>query len=107
MLETFTVTKTSPVAGRPYEWVSARAQYAVDPEDHGTARVADLGLVPRDPDGKVRFSGDVVLLRPTDGGNGRALLAVPNRGMAMLPFCGSAMRFVGARSRGSRQRRPA
>jgi hypothetical protein len=95
VLETFTVTKTSPVAGRPYEWVSARAQYAVDPEDRGTARVADLGLVPRDPDGKVRFSGDVVLLRPTDGGNGRALLAVPNRGMAMLPFCGSAMRFVG------------
>ena len=96
MLETFTVTKTSPVAARPYEWVSARAQYAVDPEDRGTARVADLGLVPRDPDGKVRFSGDVVLLRPTDGGNRRALLAVPNRGMAMLPFCGSAMRFVGS-----------
>jgi hypothetical protein len=96
VLETFTVTKTSPVAGRPYEWVSAHAQYAVDPEDRGTARVADLGLVPRDPDGKVRFSGDVVLLRPTDGGNRRALLAVPNRGMAMLPFCGSAMRFVGS-----------
>ena len=95
MLETFTVTKTSPVAGRPYEWVSARAQYAVDPEDRGTARIADLDLVPRDADGKVRFSGDVALLRPTDGGNGRALLAVPNRGMAMLPFCGSAMRFVG------------
>jgi hypothetical protein len=95
VLEAFTVCKTSPIAGRPYEWVLARAEYAVDPDDPGTARIADLGLVPRGADGKVRFAGDVVLLRPTHGGNGRALLVVPNRGLASLPFSGLAMQFAG------------
>jgi hypothetical protein len=95
VLEAFTVRKTSPIAGRPYEWVSARAEYAVDPGDPGTARIADLGLVPRDADGKVRFAGDVVLLRPAGGGNGRALLVVPNRGMAGIPFSGIAIQFAG------------
>jgi hypothetical protein len=95
VLETFTVRKTSPIAGRHYEWVSARAEYAVDPDDPGTARIADLGLAARDADGKVRFAGDVVLLRPTGDGNGRALLVVPNRGMANLPFSGIAMQFAG------------
>jgi hypothetical protein len=89
VLETFEVVKTSPIADRPYEWVSARAGYAVDPAEPGAARIADLGSVPRDADGKVRFHGDVVLLRPTDGGNGRALLVVPNRGGATLPLSGS------------------
>jgi hypothetical protein len=95
VLETFTVRKTSPITGRPYEWVSAWAGYAVDPDDPGAARIADLGLVPRDADGKVRFAGDVVLLRPEGDGNGRALLVVPNRGMANLPFSGIAMQFAG------------
>ena len=95
VLEAFTVRKTSPIAGRPYQWVSARAQYAVDPDDPGTAQIADLGLVPRDADGKVRFAGDVVLLRPVGGGNGRALLVVPNRGLANVPFSGIPMQFAG------------
>jgi hypothetical protein len=32
----------------------------------------------------VRFRGDVVLLRPFGGGNRRAILSVPNRGMERL-----------------------
>ena len=95
VLEAFTVRKTSPIAGRPYQWVSGRAEYAVDPDDPGTAQIADLGLVPRDADGKVRFAGDVVLLRPAGGGNGRALLVVPNRGLANVPFSGIPMQFAG------------
>ena len=94
MLESLTVRKTVDIPDRDYEWVSAGADYAVDPDDPGTARIADLGLAARNEDGKVGFSGDVVLLRPTRGGNGRALLCVPNRGMAMLPF--SAAPFVPA-----------
>lgn len=97
VLETFTVLQSSPIAGRPYEWVSARAEYAVDPDDPGTARIADVGRIPRDADGRVRFSGDVVMLRPTGGGNGRSLLAVPNRGLAALPFRSGAMRLGGTR----------
>ena len=75
------------------------AHYAVDPDAPANARIADLGLAPRDGDGKVRFSGDVVLLRPDGGGNRRALLAVPNRGMVRLPFCGAQARS-GFRPRG-------
>ena len=77
MLESVEIRTSAPVEGYPYEWVSAIAHYAVDPDAEANARITDLGLAPRDADGKVRFSGDVVLLRPNGGGNGRALLSVP------------------------------
>ncbi len=88
MLESLEVRASEAVKGYPYEWVSAVARYAVDPDDPANARITDLGLAPRDGDGKVRFSGDVVLLRPDGGGNRRAVLSVPNRGMVRLPYCG-------------------
>lgn len=96
MLERLTELRTAPVMDGAYEWVAARARYAVDPSDPGTARIADIGLAPRDADGLIRFSGDVVLLRPVGRGNGRALLAVPNRGMVALPFA-SEFRVGGTR----------
>jgi hypothetical protein len=89
VLETIEVRSTERVGDRPYEWVLADARYAVDPDNPGTARIADLQLVPRDADGKVRFSGILALLRPTEGGNRRAILSVPNRGSASLPFSGT------------------
>jgi hypothetical protein len=92
MLESLEIRTAGPVEGYPYEWVSAIAHYAVDPGAKASARIADLSLAPRDPDGKVRFSGDVVLLRPAEGaGNGRALLSVPNRGMVRLPLSGAGI----------------
>jgi hypothetical protein len=90
MIESLEIRATEPLEGYPYQWASAVAHYAVDPDDPANARIADLGLARRDGDGKVRFSGDVVLLRPDGGGNHRALLAVPNRGMVRLPYCGAA-----------------
>ena len=91
MIESLEVRAAEPLPGYPYQWVSAVAHYAVDPGDPANARIADLGLAPRGSDGKVRFSGDVVLLRPDGGGIRRALLAVPNRGMVRLPFCGPVL----------------
>jgi hypothetical protein len=91
VLEQLETHKAESFADGRYEWVVATASYAVDPADSGTARIADIGLVPTDPDGKVRFHGDVVMLRPTEGGNGRALLSVPNRGFAFLPFTVAAL----------------
>jgi hypothetical protein len=44
VLEAFTVYKMSPLAGRPDGWVSARAEYAVDPDDPGAGEAMD----PRD-----------------------------------------------------------
>ena len=41
-----------------YEKITGRLHYAVDPEHPANANVTDIGRVPRDPDGMVRFSGD-------------------------------------------------
>jgi hypothetical protein len=89
MIESLEIRSAQPLTGYRYEWVSAVAHYAVDPDAPANARIADLRLAPRDGDGKVRFSGDVVLLRPADGANRRALVSVPNRGMVRLPYSGA------------------
>jgi hypothetical protein len=89
MIESLEVLSAQPLKGYPYEWVVAMVHYAVDPEAPANERIADLRLAPRDADGKVRFCGDVVLLRPADGGNRRVIVSVPNRGMVRLPYCGS------------------
>ncbi len=91
MIESVEIQATKPLDDYPYEWVSAVARYAVDPELLANGRIADLGLAPRDADGLVRFSGDVVLLRPAGGGSRRAVLSVPNRGSIRLPYCGSGL----------------
>jgi len=89
MLESVEIRREEPMGNYRYEWISAVAHYAVDPDDPANARIADLSLAPRGHDGKVRFSGDVVLLRPDGGGNRRAILSVPNRGNVRLPLSGS------------------
>ena len=98
MLESLEIRIAEPIENYKYEWISGLAHYAVDPDAPANARIADLGLAPRDRDGKVRFSGDVVLLRPADGGNGRAILSVPNRGMVRLPYSGSGIGPTGVRT---------
>ncbi len=71
----------------PFELIRARLRYAVNPtlEDH--QRITDLELANRGTDGCVRFSGDLVLIRPTDpsAGNGALVIDVPNRGRSLLP----------------------
>lgn len=70
-----------------FELIRARLHYAVNPmlEDH--QRIVDLDLAPRGSDGCVRFSGDLVLMRPQDAsaGNGALVIDVPNRGRSLLP----------------------
>ncbi len=71
----------------PFELIRARLRYAVNPllEDH--QRITDLEYAPRGTDGCVRFSGDLVLMRPQDpsAGNGALVIDVPNRGRSLLP----------------------
>src|ERR1700691_2362340 len=98
MIESLEIRAAEPVTDYRCECISAVAHYAVDPDAPANARIADLGLAPRDDDGKVRFSGDVVLLRPADSGNRRAILSVPNRGMVRLPYCGSQALPSGVRT---------
>ena len=76
-----------------YEKITGRLHYAVDPEDPANTNVTDIGRVPRDPDGMVRFSGDFLMLRPSNParGNRRLLYEVGNRGtVAMLSFFNDA-----------------
>ncbi|MGW6769643.1 alpha/beta hydrolase domain-containing protein [Streptomyces sp. NPDC055037] len=86
MLETLDIRTVEAIPGRAYEWVTAQAVYAVDPDDKHNTSIVDLELAPRSPDGLVRFRGDVGILRPLDGGNHRALLSVSNRGSVNIPF---------------------
>jgi hypothetical protein len=78
------VNTVYPHADSRYEWVEATVDFAVDPEMLANERIVDLGLVPRDADGLVRFDADLKLLRPVDGGNGKLLFVVPNRGVPTL-----------------------
>jgi hypothetical protein len=92
MIENVTTRTLELIADGTYEWVVAQVDCAVHPTDVGSARIVDLDLVPADADSNVRFHGGVVMLRPVDGGNGLALLSVPNRGFAQLPFTVNATR---------------
>ena len=66
----------------PYEKIRGTLFYAVDPDNAANAAIVDLDLAPRGADGKVRFQGDFILLKPVDlaKGNDRLLYDVNNRG---------------------------
>ena len=90
----FDITERVPAfAGRsfgevgPYERITAKATIALDPADDRNAVITDLAQAPRDADGKVEATADVVILRPVDPahGNGALLLEVPNRGRKLAP----------------------
>jgi len=70
----------------PYERIDAVAHYAVDPLAAPNAGIVDLAHAARDGDGRVCFSGDVVVLRPVTptGGNRVALIDIPNRGRRVM-----------------------
>ena len=72
----------------PYERITARATIALNPSDDRNAVITDLAQAPRNPDGKVEATADVVILRPADPtrGNGTLLLDVPNRGRKLAPL---------------------
>lgn len=65
-----------------YERLDLRAHIAVDPDAAAQREVYDIGLAPRGADGLVRFSLDLVLLKPVDldRGNGTLFVELPNRG---------------------------
>tara|TARA_B100000029_G_scaffold364281_3_gene357469 strand:+ start:845 stop:2878 length:2034 start_codon:yes stop_codon:yes gene_type:complete len=66
----------------PYERVKGWLTIAVDPAHALNRVVTDIGLAPRDKDGRVRFRTEFFLLKPVDArrSNGRILYDVNNRG---------------------------
>jgi hypothetical protein len=74
----------------PYEEITARVYFAVQPDNPHNRIIVDLDKAPRTAHGEVEFSADLLLLRPL--GNGKAvagnhalLLEIPNRGGAGIP----------------------
>src|SRR5947207_8893387 len=73
----------------PYEKLSGKIYFAVDPALPANRIVADIDKAPRNAAGRVEFSADFFLLKPTriDRGNGAVLYEVSNRGgKGMLGF---------------------
>jgi hypothetical protein len=66
----------------PYERISGRVHFAIDPQLAQNQTIVDLEHAPRDEKGRVQFSADVFLLAPKDParGNGAVLYDVNNRG---------------------------
>jgi len=79
----FDLISRTPIA-YGYEKIVGRLVYADDPGTPANARVVDLANAPRDADGLVESSGDVVILAPVDRtrANGAAIVDIPNRGGA-------------------------
>lgn len=68
--------------GERYERVVARAYFVVDPKLPANQIIRDLDRAPVDEQGLVRFSADLVVIKPRDPatGNGSILFEVSNRG---------------------------
>jgi hypothetical protein len=65
-----------------HERVIGRVYFAVDPKLPANRGIADLDRAPRNADGKVEFSSDLLFFRPKDSrqARGAAFLEVVNRG---------------------------
>jgi hypothetical protein len=93
----FEARSTSVVSGGrsfgsvgPYEEVTGRLFFAVDPAEPANKLVVDLDTAPKNASGRVEFSAAVVIYRPRDAarGNGIALIDVVNSmcRTARVPF---------------------
>jgi hypothetical protein len=69
-------------AAGPYEKLSGKVHFALDPALPQNAGIVDLNLAPKNAQGLVEFSADFYLLKPVDParGNGRLFYEAGNRG---------------------------
>ena len=70
-----------PLVG-PYELITGRVHFAVDPEVGPNRIITDIRKAPRNKQGEVEFSSDLALLKPVqvERGNGAIFYEVSNRG---------------------------
>ncbi len=66
----------------PYERITAKALFTVDPKLPANQNIRDIALAPKNEDGLVEFSADVYVLKPSNPAksNGTVLYEVSNRG---------------------------
>lgn len=65
-----------------YEELRGTVHFAVDPEHSSNALIADITLAPRNAQGQVEFSADLVIWRPlaAEQGSGVSIIDIANRG---------------------------
>jgi len=63
-----------------YEEIHGRAWFKLDPKSKANRRIVDLKYAPRDRQGRVEFSTDFVLVRPTKPIDSTLLYDINNRG---------------------------
>ena len=79
------VVTRQDVPGYEYEQITGKAYFSIDPKDPRNAVIADIDKAPRNADGRVEFSADILALRPKNGvGNNVALVDVVNRGNLVM-----------------------
>jgi len=69
-------------AAGPYERLTGKAYFAIDPSNPANRVISDIDKAPRNEKGLVEFSSDLYVLKPRDParGNGAVLFEVSNRG---------------------------
>lgn len=70
-------------AGGRYERLAGRVSVALDPQDPRNAVIADIALAPRNAQGRVEATAELVILRP-ERPNGTLIVEVPNRGRELI-----------------------
>ncbi len=70
----------------PYEQLTGKLYFLIDPGSQRNAVIADLDKAPRNTAGKVELAADLVIVRPRDPskGNGIALFDIVNRGNGVV-----------------------
>lgn len=76
------VTERADIPQTNYEQITAKIYFAVDPKLPANKIIVDLDRAPRDAQGMVEFSSDLVIMKPKDPAksNGTVLFEVANRG---------------------------
>jgi hypothetical protein len=66
----------------PYERITGRVYFKVNPDNLHNRQIVDLDKAPRDAQGEVEFSSNLYMIKPKDmnKGNGAVLFEVSNRG---------------------------
>lgn len=91
-MERFEIEESRPAFGGArfegvgeYQLVRAKAHMAVNPDHASNRTIVDLQHAPRTAAGAVRYSSDVLILRPRDAARARRVLIAeaPNRGMRL------------------------
>jgi hypothetical protein len=76
------IAERTPIPSAGYERLFGKVHFAVDPKLAANQRIADIEHAPRNAQGLVEFSADLLVYRPVDPAkaNGTALVDIPNRG---------------------------